>query len=60
MGCLAIGYMVFESITLFLCQFFYDEKDIDIVPYFDTRQYQKRIEEVGDHLFRVDDLQRRN
>lgn len=60
MGCLAIGYMVFESITLFLCQFFYDEIDIDIVPDFDSKQYQRRIEEVGDHLFRVDDLQRQS
>ena len=46
MGILAIGYLVFENLTLYIAEFFFDDEDIDVVPSFDPVFYKSTVDKI--------------
>ena len=49
----SMGYLIIETIVLFLCEFFHPEKDIDVIRTFNIDAYKEDPESFGNHLFKM-------
>ena len=52
-GSWSLFFLVMEAISLYLSEFFLDEKDIDIIRYFDSRSYGQDPQRYGEPQFQV-------
>ena len=51
MGLLAIGFLILESIALFISSLFLKEIDIDVMRNFNKDDYNKNPDDFGDHSY---------